>query len=187
MQIYNKLINQHNTSNYNNNREQKWITFTYTGSYIRKITNLFKDTNLRIAFKTTTNLNNILNTRTKTTPNTYDRGGIYKLTCQSCHKVYIGQTGRSLNIIYGEYIRSIRYKEDSAFAQHILNTGHQYGLIEQIMELVEKARKGRLMDIKENFYIYFFNHANHLIQEQKQNTGDRQHNVFDLVVKHTTQ
>jgi hypothetical protein len=75
MQIYNKLINQNNTSNYNNNREQKWITFTYTGNYIRKITNLFKDINLKIAFKTTSNLNNLLNT--KITSNIYDRGGIY--------------------------------------------------------------------------------------------------------------
>jgi hypothetical protein len=62
--------------------------------------------------------------------------------CQSCHKVYIGQTGRSLNIRYTEHIRSIRYnKEDSAFAQHILNTGHQYGPIEHIMELIEKANE----------------------------------------------
>jgi hypothetical protein len=55
------------------------------------------------------------------------------------------------------------------------------------MELIENARKGRLMNIKENFYIYLFNHANHLIQEQKQNTGDGQNSLFDFVVKHTTQ
>jgi hypothetical protein len=57
MQIYNKPINQCNTSNYNINRDRKLITFTYTGNYIRKITNLFKDTNFKIAFKTTANLN----------------------------------------------------------------------------------------------------------------------------------
>jgi hypothetical protein len=171
MQIYNKSTNQHNTSIHNNKQEQKRITFMYTGNYIRKITNLFKDTNLRIAFKTTTNLKNILTT--KTTPNAYDQGGIYKLTCQSCHKVYIGQTGRSLNIRYKEHIRSIKYnKEDSAFAQHILNTGYQYGPIEQIMALIEKARKGKLMNTKENFHIYLYNQANTLIHEQKQNTGD---------------
>jgi hypothetical protein len=56
MQIYNKSKNQHNTSIHNNKQEQKWTTFMYTGNYIRKITNLFKDANLRIAFKTTTNL-----------------------------------------------------------------------------------------------------------------------------------
>jgi hypothetical protein len=187
MQIYNKSINQCNTSNYNINQDHKWITFIYTGNYTRisKITNLFKDTNLKIAFKTTTNLNNLLNT--KTIPYIYDQSGIYKLTCQICQKVYIGQMGRCLNIRYKKHIGSIRYNnDDSAFAQHILNTGHQYGPREQIMEMVEKARKGKIMNIKENFYIYLFNYANNLIQEQKQiKAGDRQNSLFDFVVKYT--
>jgi hypothetical protein len=34
--------------------------------YIHKITNLFKDTNLKIAFKSTTTLNNFLTNRQKT-------------------------------------------------------------------------------------------------------------------------
>jgi hypothetical protein len=49
------------------------------------------------------------------------------------------------------------------------------------MELIEKARKGKLMNIKENFHIYLYNQANSLIHEQKQN------GLFDLAVKHTTQ
>jgi hypothetical protein len=61
--------------------------------------------------------------------------------------------GRSLNIRYKEHIRSIRNNNDLAFAQHILNTGHLYEPMEQIMEMVERARKGRIMNIKENFYI----------------------------------
>jgi hypothetical protein len=55
--------------------------------------------------------------------------GIQKLdtqTCQSCYKVYIGQTGRNLNRRYKEHLRNIKNnKDESAFAQHILNTGHQ--------------------------------------------------------------
>jgi predicted GNAT family acetyltransferase len=94
---------------------------------------------------------------------------------------------RSLKIRYKEHIQSIKYnKEDSAFAQHILNTGHQYGPIEQIMALIEKARKGKLMNTKENFHIYLYNQANALIHEQKQNTGDRHNSLYDLVTKHTT-
>jgi hypothetical protein len=59
--IYNKLKYQQNIPNNNIEREQqKWFTFTYTGNYIRKITKLFKDTNLKIAFKTTSTLNNFL-------------------------------------------------------------------------------------------------------------------------------
>jgi hypothetical protein len=33
--------------------EQKWVTFTYMGKNVHKITKLFKDTNLKEAFETT--------------------------------------------------------------------------------------------------------------------------------------
>jgi hypothetical protein len=56
---------------------------------------------------------------------------------------------------YKEHIRNIRFnKEESAFAQHILDKGHQYGPMEQIMELIKYARKGIIMNIKENYYIH---------------------------------
>jgi hypothetical protein len=41
-----------------------------------------------------------------------------------------------------------------AFAQHIPNTGHEFGPMEKIMEMVEGAKKGRMMNIKEKYYIY---------------------------------
>jgi hypothetical protein len=139
----------------NTEKDKKWVTFTYTGNYIRKITKLFKDTNLKVAFKTTTTVGKQLSDNCTT--NTYEQSGIYKMTCQRCHKVYVGQTGRNLIIRYKEHIRNIRFNKDElAFAQHILDQGHQYGPMEQIMELIEYARKGNIMDtcIKENYYIY---------------------------------
>jgi hypothetical protein len=36
-----------------NNRNKKWATFTYHSSRVRKITNLFKQTDIKIAFKST--------------------------------------------------------------------------------------------------------------------------------------
>jgi hypothetical protein len=62
---------------------------------------------------------------------------MYKLTCHSCHNVHVGQMGRNLITRYKEHIRNIRLnKDESAFAQHILNQGHQYGPMEQIMKLI---------------------------------------------------
>jgi hypothetical protein len=56
-----------------------------------------------------------------------------------------------------------------AFAQHtrILNKRHQYWPMTVIMEMVENAKKGIIMNVKENFHIYHFNKLNKLIQEQK--------------------
>jgi hypothetical protein len=54
LNLYNRLKYQQSSQGNNTKMAQKWVTFTYTGNYIRKITNLFKDANLRVAFKTTT-------------------------------------------------------------------------------------------------------------------------------------
>jgi hypothetical protein len=58
--------------------------------------------------------------------------------------------------------------------------------MEQIMEMIEGARKGRTVNIKENLYIYEFNDANKLIQEQKHTKeDDHQNSLFDIVVNLT--
>jgi hypothetical protein len=105
-----------------------------------------------VAFKTTTTVGKLLSDNHIT--NTYEQSGIHKLTCQSCHNVYVGQTGRNLVTRYKEHTRNIRFnKDESAFAQHILDQGHQYEPMEQIMELIEYARKCNIMNIKDNDYI----------------------------------
>jgi hypothetical protein len=82
----------------------KMITFTYTGNYIRKITKLFKDTSIKIALKTNYTTGKLVNEELETHP--YEQSGRYKTTCQSCHKVYIGQTGRNLTTRYKEHIEN---------------------------------------------------------------------------------
>jgi hypothetical protein len=98
--IYNKPKQQQNYLENKAEKGQKWITFTYTGNYILKITKLLKDTNLKIALKTTSTLGKLLNEKQEM--NSCKQCGIYKITCQSCHKVYIGQTGRNLTMRYKE-------------------------------------------------------------------------------------
>ena len=123
MLMYHRL-QQRKTSNPNDNTEQIWVPYTYSGSYVRKITKLFKNTNIRIAFRVKHTLGKILNREHNINP--YEQSGVYKLTCQTCQHVYIGQTGRKLTTHYNEHIQSIRInKDDSAYAQHILNNRHQ--------------------------------------------------------------
>jgi hypothetical protein len=85
-----------------------------------------------------------------------------------------------------EHIRNIRFnKEESAFAQHILNKGHQYRPMEQIMELIKYARKGNIMNIKENYYIYKFKQFKELTEEQKSTKeNDNQITMFDIALRH---
>jgi hypothetical protein len=141
---------------------------------------------LKIAFKTNSTIGKLLNEKQEMNP--YEQSGIYKITCQSCHKVYVSQTDRNLITIHGhkEHIRNIRFnKGDSAFAQHILNKRHQYGPMTEMMEMVEHAEKGNLMNIKENFHTYHFNKLNKLIKEQKLiKESDNQNSMFDIIIKY---
>jgi hypothetical protein len=76
------------------------------------------------------------------------------MICQSCHKVYIEQTGTNLIKRYEEHVRNIRHnKEESAFAQHVLNEGHLCGPMGQIMDMVEYVTSGSIINIKENYYV----------------------------------
>jgi hypothetical protein len=162
-------------------------------SPVWKVTKLFKDTSIKIAYRTTSTIGNLLNEKQKMNP--YEQSGIYKLTCRSCHKACIGQTGRNLATRYNEHVRNIRFNKDElAFAQHILNK-HQYGPMTTVMEMVEPAKKGNLMNTKENFHIYHLNKNNKLIQEQKSNKESHNRNkIFDMIninthpqIRHNTQ
>jgi hypothetical protein len=52
--------------------------------------------------------------------------GVYRIPCE-CGKVYVGQTGRSIDTSCKEYMRHIRLvqPENSAVAEQSVNTGHQ--------------------------------------------------------------
>jgi hypothetical protein len=57
--------------------------------------------------------------------------------------------------------------------------------MKQIMEMVEGAKKGSMMNMKENYYIYQFNYFNKLIQEQKQTKeSNNQNSLFDIAVRY---
>jgi hypothetical protein len=99
--MYNKLKLRKNNLEHTAKEQQKWVSSTYTGHYIRKVTKFFKDTNIRIAYRTTSTIGKLLNEKQKMNP--YEQSGIYKLICQSCHKVYIGQTCRNLTMKYKEH------------------------------------------------------------------------------------
>jgi hypothetical protein len=83
--------------------------------------------------------------------------------------------------MYKEHIRNIKLnKDESAFAQHILNKRNQYGPITEIMEMVQQANKGNLMIMKEHFYIYYFN-----IEEQKYTEeSDNRNSMSDIIIQH---
>ena len=81
---------------------------TYYSHKVRKITNLFKQTDINIAFRSTNTFLQQTRTRTHDTSSDHNKSGIYKLQCRTCNKSYIGQTNRNLSVRYSERIRYIK-------------------------------------------------------------------------------
>jgi len=154
------------TTNPPTNKNTKWATFTYKSPQIRKITNLFKHTNIRIAYKCTNTISHLSKPTNKATlpSSPYDRSGIYKLTC---NKAYVGQTSRNLKQRYKEHTRYIKNNNpQSAYALHILNNQHEYGPIEKTMTLLKPVKNISLLTPYEQFFIQAFHKYGKLISEQ---------------------
>jgi hypothetical protein len=70
----------------------KWATFTFSSPHIRKITNMFKHTNIKIGFRCHNTIAQLKKPATERKVPPHNKGGIYQLTCKSCNLSYVGQT-----------------------------------------------------------------------------------------------
>jgi hypothetical protein len=93
--------------------------------------------------------------RIKENKGKYNLSGVYQLQRTDCPKKYVGQTGRTFETRFKEHIRDIRNNgQNSKFAQHILDTGHEYETIEKIIKILHIEKKGQMLDTYERFHIY---------------------------------
>jgi hypothetical protein len=138
---------------------------------------IIKNTNVGIAFKTN---NTIKSLKTKKPDNIYQKRGVYQLKCNECPLKYIGQTERTFKYRYREHIQAIRTnRHTSKYAQHILDTGHSYGTMEETMDIIKTTNKEHLHNTLERFYIYYLS-KNKL---QMNDTYTDTHNpIFDLII-----
>jgi hypothetical protein len=132
--------------------------FTFLSPAIYKVTNLFKNTNLKIAFRAT----NIIFQQLSQIPEVNNPPGIYRINCNTCNKAYVGQSGRSVYTRHKEHIRYIRGNyPTSAYATHILHNRHAYGPAETTLRLLKQFPKGTKMDIWESMYIHAYKKTKH--------------------------
>jgi hypothetical protein len=81
--------------------------------------------------------------------------------------VYVGQSGRAIDVRFKEHIRYIRSNNStSAYAAHILENRHEYGTKENTLQSLKACRKGKHMDCWESLYIQVLRHKQVLIDEQ---------------------
>jgi len=134
---------------------------------------------VKITFSTNNTTGKLLATGHHRTKCKYNKCGICQLTCPTCNKKYIGQTGRAFRIRFHEHFRDFKQgNRKSSFAQHLLENGHSIGTMEDITETVQITNKGQMMDTLERFYI--FRETNNQINDRMTVKSNL---IFDTIVR----
>ena len=109
---------------------------------------------MKIAYTTKNNLGKPLPKQTTQKRNRYDCSGVYQLECPTCNKRYVGQTGRPFQIRFREHYNDYKYANNRCmFAQHIIDGGHSFDPMTDVMKVIHVANKGRTLDIRKILYI----------------------------------
>ena len=158
-----------------------WANFTYIGKETSYITNIFRHTELKMAFRTSNTLGNLL-TKKHQYHDTYSRSGVYKLNCPKCNKAYVGQTGRQFSTRYKEHMADFRHNNDrSSFAKHLNEEAHQFGPMEEIMQIIQYQGKEAHLNTIERYHIHTeFAAGNHLNYPQTRSPNA----VFQTLTKY---
>jgi flagellar motor switch protein FliG len=81
---------------------------------------------------------------------------------------YIGQTVGPFKIRFAEHFRDYKYNSNKPkFAQHLLENKHSVGPIDEIVEILYRTNKGKLMDTVQKYHIYKETQLNNQINDKK--------------------
>ncbi|KAK5643856.1 hypothetical protein RI129_007701 [Pyrocoelia pectoralis] len=118
------------------------------------IKNIFSKYNVTISFSNPNVLGKSL-VKNKDVINILDKSGIYQLLCGTCSAFYIGQTGRSFSTRFKEHSNCIKLNNlthKSAFADHILHSGHSFDRLMNF-KILHLCHKGQRLNVLENLEI----------------------------------
>ena len=141
----------------------KFFTSTFCGNLSQKISEYLKPLNFKSAFKTNNSLGKfIINTKHKTDLD--KRSGVYKLSCNSCPKFYIGQSGRMFKTRISEHKASFMGKGGkSSYAEHLISENHSFNDNFSILHI---HSKGRMLDNLEKMEINKFKKSDLILNDQ---------------------
>ena len=159
------IIRSSRTKNTENNT--KWATFTFSSPHIRKITNLFRHTNVKISYKCSNTVAQLTKPTASRNIPPHDKSWVCCLTCKTCNLSYVGQTNWNLKTCFQEHIIYIKTNSPQlAYTQHILHTQHEYGTLAESMTLLKPLQHESMLLPCEQFHIQSLHQAGKLIPEQ---------------------
>jgi hypothetical protein len=155
-------------------QKDKWITFTDFGPSVRIISMLFRNTNMKVTFRTSNTIKHHVKIKQLVS-------GLYQMACKDCPLKYIGQMGRTFRTRYKEHIRTIkRNGQSSKFTQHVLDMTHNHNTMERTMKILHVERKWKMLNSLENYHIYKLTKQRLQINEALTDTYNP---IYDILIK----
>jgi hypothetical protein len=92
------------------------------------------------------------------------------------------KTCRNFKARYKEHIKDIKNNRNNiGHAEHILNTRHSYGPIQDTMEIIKTIIKGPIMDTKEKYHIHKANQNGIQLNDTHMNSKNP---IFDTLYRY---
>ena len=177
---FNKPRHKDNT----NNTKDSWAKFTYFGRERQVITKLYKETQLRIAYKVNNTINKqpapkLCNPKPQ---QQYEQSGVYSLHLPGLpHEMSARQAVHSKKR-YKEYFHDYKYNiRKSSFATHLLDNNHSMGHINEIMKIIYTTEGGNFMVTVGRFHIYSETRAKNQINDKNTTKPNA---IFDVINSH---
>ena len=171
--IIDKIVRDIENRKEERKEESKYLgSITYSGYQTKKILECFEKYDIHVAIKKNKSIFDIIcNKKTEEIP-MLQKSGVYKLNCGNCGKVYVGESGRKLEVRLKEHARGEGDRTtNSLFARHFMDTGHSFvnpmnnveilkiekdmgkrKLMEELEILkIKKENKEKLMNIQTDF------------------------------------
>lgn len=147
----------------NDNSNKKYKVITYVGKHNNTLAKFFKQEEVNIAYRTKNNLGRYIKNN-KDRNNKENNSGVYKLNCGTCNKIYIGQSGRTFKKRILEHKNSFKNrKDDSTYANHLLEENHMF---DDNFDILHIENKGKKLDLLEALEINKYKNSGFLLNEQ---------------------
>ena len=118
-------------------RYNKWLTFTYVGRGTKHITDIFRRTNLKVAYETKNTIEHFLILK-PLIQDRYLKSGMYKFKYLDCNKKYMGQMGKSFYHMYKEHHQDFKTRNKRLnFARHPIENNHPVVCV-KIIHIIRK-------------------------------------------------
>ena len=106
-----------------------WFIVPYIPSISERFLNIFKNSNIKIAFYSLDKLCRFIKVQKDALPISSCKDVVYKISCRDCDASYVGQTSRQVRTRISEHRNHIRRNVStcqSVITNHRLDYGHEF-------------------------------------------------------------